>query len=188
MRLSLTRVRALAPVAVVLSSLAVAVPTASAAPAAWSPLGAVEEAGTVTLKLDGGSPVTCSNITLSGTAFAGGMWTNAFGGLSTYALTCDNGRAFWFRTLQNAQLVNGSYQVAGQGPSNAYEWAPFSATSHYAPVNYTAPFTNGNATTPSTITFSDTVIGTLSTDPSKPVTISGTLNVTTATGGLVTLN
>jgi hypothetical protein len=155
----------------------------SALAASWSPAGAQKQAGTLTLKMAGGSPSVCQ-IEINGNA--GGNVFVQPGGFANGS--CQGGTVFSVRsTVESAVSSGGSFftdGTMGDGYSPYGYWV--GSASYWLPWH--VPFVNagpGTGLTKSRMTFSNTLIGYVNSDISKPLTISGVLEVTTPTGGLV---
>jgi hypothetical protein len=145
--------------------------------------------GAVTLEAEGGSSVTCSNVDMRVETFnksnQGYAKLTALGGEpltiacpnSTIFELCSEGDALFTGTqyhLNISSLVSGFFlesPLGGYAPSPVEHWI--------------GVVTNGSGSTPSKITFSKEEIGKL--ENGSRLFISGTLNLTTATGGLLTL-
>ena len=155
--------------------LSVGAGSAFGAYANWTPAGNVKEIGTLTLKLNGGSPVTCS---FNGT---GGTIVPVMIAQQT-SQPCSNGGTLSGRFHQIGQNNGGAYSVDMRSGGGGFvgPHGPFWAAS------VILPFNNGNVSTPSTIVLNDAIIG--ADVDGGWVTATGTLTVTTPTGGLVTLN
>jgi hypothetical protein len=170
--------RAVLACAVVIGVLAVGAGSAHAATANWNPGGSIVESGSLELRLNGGSPKTCT-FNVSGTA-SGPL---AMSALPVWA-PCGPGSAIQISFFQGGVLSGGQYyvQLIRSNSPTAGPWG-----SGWSQLGYVmVPFTNGSAGTSSKLTFSNTVLGS-NASPSGTITATGTLNVTTGSGGLMTL-
>lgn len=153
----------------------------SASAYTWSPTGPVTEKGSLTLRLNGGSPVVCSNVELNGSAGGQGFWVSPYSWARQWP--CAGGTSFGITLMLQA--------VSGGPPGGPY---PLAVTNHvgmspfggYEGTTFVLPFTNGSGGNPSKVTFANTLIGRVG--GGSQLTATGTLNVTTPTGGLVTIN
>ena len=160
--------------------LAVGAGSASAAPVAanWSPAGPVKLQGSLTLKLNGGTPVVCPNVSINAPASGSSIWL--FNGSPYFA--CDGGTQLkfgttaWFGWSEAGSLFVESIVQGGSTPFGALWWEGTSMKLDY---------TNASGKKPSQISYVDDQIGTLG--GGQKVTATGTLAVTTSTGGVVTL-
>jgi len=179
--------KALLTAALAVAALAVAAtPALADGPGIWSSQGTstMKWSGTVTIKYNGGNPKTCTIVNpgtspWSYTSSNGFEVSNAGFYLSA---SCTGGT-----TLQMF-AGGGAYYYTATG----YEveiWDPASVlTSPYGnwvQWSHIVPFTNGSGATPSKATYSNTLIGRA---VGGNVTMSGTINVTTPAGGLLTLS
>lgn len=185
---SLQRRSALA-IAVVAALAFSAIATASASATEWVQGNTTMKwsNSTITLK-KGESSATCSasgtGTTTNSGGFANGSVTN--GGFVVKA-SCLGGTKVEFCACIMAEKSIG----AGVYAVKMWNWwgglppytSPFGA---YAQGSAQATFTNGSGGTASTLSFSNATLG--ATEPGGvPITISGTFNVTTGSGGLLTI-
>jgi hypothetical protein len=185
-------VRGLAATAVTACALIALMATpALAAPASWSPQGATKWAGSFTVKLNGGSAKTCTP------SPAGGAWTgstNTAYGPSTVMLspspffdayvyaTCTGPTQLSLVVHGNATNDSGTYRVTLQQAAAQSQGSPYGLyLQNGQPVG---TYVNGSGGTPSTVTFTNQTLGTTA---AGTITITGTLQVTTGTGGLMSL-
>lgn len=184
-------------VAAVVTALALSVAvTASASASEWAQGESSMKwsATTITLK-KGGNTVTCSSpalngsLPLMGARNSEGTATGMVGNYYFHALvSCSGNTKFEFcPCIQD----NGS-EGEGIFAISTYNWlsgsfpeyvSPFGA---YSQGEMEGVFTNGSAGKPSTLTYSNDVVGE-TVSGAEPITMSATFNVTTGTGGLLTL-
>ena len=137
--------------------------------------------GTLTLNKDGGSPKTCT--------FPGGFFeTNAGGGFLTglagQHMKCSGSTELWwgpygwasYGTSYYLEIIGDELNASGPHPSPYGGWLGGEIPN--------LPWTNGSKSTPSTVTFNKTYIGSVG---ASKITATGTLNATTSFKGLLTL-
>jgi hypothetical protein len=166
----------LAVVALAATGLSVGAGSALASPvkAQWVGLGSFPGApgffsGELTLKLGGENPKTCQ------LAQATKLWNESSQGdvLETqFREACSTG-------LIEGSIVGSAWFEAGYKLKLTWGGKAFeSPYGSYLPQEFTVPFVNAEGTTPSHVTFTNTVIGATLGTPSQQITASGTLNVT----------
>jgi hypothetical protein len=145
--------------------------------------------GSLTVEAEGSS-VTCSNLDLR-VPTSNDKWNNG-----DYSLT--SGGAQMTLSCAGSTTLELLHEGSGSFSGTKYELAMYPVTGFWLESPFgeyfanpleisTAVFTNGSGMTSSQVTFSKAVIGEM--EPTgAPITISGTLTVTTSTGGLLTLS
>ena len=174
--------RRVATAVAAVAMLALAASPAHAAQANWSTTASgLKFSGTLTVKKNGGSAKTCTGTTGYGAAYAAGGFyaTNAM----FYRLACAGGGFLDVNAVGYADHSAGAFSLMFDYSSGAT--SPWSGGVWYQDP-FQVPFTNATGGNPSKITFNDTPIGV--TSSLENVTATGTLNVTTSTGGTLTLN
>ena len=167
---------------------------ASPTPTTWNPAGKAKMTTTsITIKKNGGSATSCTptgtpegNATNSAEGVGlGTFWTGTYFGTPVYKFNCTGGTQFWFCDLASPKAEGSARMLlinkgclSGLLPSPWGNWS-MDVSEVYVPYN------NGTEKTPSTTVFSDTVVGHVS---GNTISITGTFEVTTSTGGLLTLN
>lgn len=174
--------------AMALSALVAASASAAIVPAKFSSSSIKMSTSGITLKRGGLEPKTCTQAgSLAGTGEGGGyLVNNQWDGSAKFGCSgLELIMVFWgnssYDTVANRYFLT----------LKSYEIYPFRSPygEYWQRINLPSSGTwvNGSGLTPSTVTFTDQLIGyTLS--GNKPITISGTFNVTTSGGGLVTLS
>lgn len=180
----------------VIASLALIATAVMAAPSfasglKWNAEGTATVKGTLTLKKNGSSPVSCA---LSGSALtwneAGQALIGGYSGLNPWISNeCTKGLYFsWDIGGEEGSPVtlgkSGGYLVEFTGCCGGTGGGSAPWTGRHWIGAAGVPFTNGSGTTASHMDFSETVIGT--TDFGETLTATGKLNVT-RTGGLLTV-
>ena len=166
-----------------------AVSASSAAAAVhWSdPTHGMKVSGSLTVYRNGGEAKTCTTQPIGESFLEGSFFYASTLGLGYVRLNCPSSTLLGISFFgEGVAAAGGGYElVFGSPEPMPSPWlGPYSFIygEGGAPK---AKFTNGNATTPSKVTFSSTYLGVLK-DLTK-VTATGSLNVTTSTGGLLTL-
>jgi hypothetical protein len=194
--LRLTTLRTLTAVVAALALLAVGASAASAATATFvnaaSPVN-TKYAGTLTIAV-GASTTSCAvNVTAGQASNSGSPIQGRLSLGYPFGLTCANGGQFGLTFFGNASKDAGVFTINQPAPSGGPIYGgnnPFAAynypTSFWTLTAWSAPatWTNGNATTPSKITFNNTTIGT---HAGAPIRATGNLNVTRTNNALLTL-
>jgi hypothetical protein len=166
----------------VVAALAIGVFTAgasSAAAATWNPSNVqMKQTGTLTFTLAGGSPKVCAGAAIVASA-GGGAGSALFTAAPPTKVTCADGSwySLWYEgaAVSSTSLFVGQPSIELASPYGFYRTAAFFGT-----------WTNGNAVTPSKLTFTNALIGKV-TKTNQEIRVSGTLDVTTAAGGLMKL-
>ena len=161
-----------------LASLAVVLAAVTAAPAfaegtAWSNTGALGIKGTLTLKRDGASAVTC---TISGAPFI----AENYGNEATYYVNlwpntptkCSNGENWQYASAGSVQ-GSSPFSLDGFAAGLGGQAAPWKET--YSGTGSAVPFVNGSGSVMSHIDFKETWIGILSSG--KKLTATGSLEI-----------
>ncbi|HET7443047.1 MAG TPA: hypothetical protein VFJ57_00155 [Solirubrobacterales bacterium] len=163
--------------------------SASAAPV-WNPGGETYWTGNVTFELNGGSPVVCETANNNGTISSWISKSAGFATLFPYGIRalCPKSQEFNFSGAGAAEGSSGAYAVSIKNASVTYptQQSPFGVYTEAAGATIVSSFVNGSGVTSSTATFTKQKVGTRNSD-GLPITISGTLKVTTPSGGLMTL-
>lgn len=140
----------------------------------------------ITLKRSGTEPKVCTPTwTITGSAQLNGFtFGNVQGGETKF--TCPSGTSFTIGFVGEARYdtVTGQYSLYvnyDPGYSLVSPWG-----SYYENSAFSGAWVNGSGSTPSTLTYTNAVVG--HTTAGAPISIEGTLNVTTSTGGLLTLS
>ncbi|HET9153678.1 MAG TPA: hypothetical protein VFN85_06155 [Solirubrobacterales bacterium] len=179
-----------------LASLAVGVVGASAASAnvTWAQGNTTMKlaATSVSVKLQGGSSVTCTNATASGEAQNGettsGYVANDIEGSGSFSFSCPNSTRLGFHAYVEPSSViseNHEYRLAMYDSFIGKYKSPFGEYNQDGEA--TGVYVDGSGTTPSTLTFKEAVIGHLRTFPNTAVLLTATFKATTGSGGLLTL-
>lgn len=189
MRIATTTARLICGLAIAAALTTATAASAHAAPAFWNPApagggtGYAAFAGTLTMTTTSYPATTC-------TVNLGSQYANTDTGVLTTAhiqSPCAAGGKLpllWYQGSASSNAGAYSLTVTQTSPFS-YLVNPWSNYGTYVQIPFTAPYTNGNATTPSKITFNNTTIGTLS---GTPVKATGTLTYRQSSGGLITLN
>jgi hypothetical protein len=146
--------------------------------------------GTLTVKAEGSS-VTCSNVdmrvpTLNNEKFGFAEFNTVPSG-GPIKISCAGGTTMAFVHEGQGSVTEGKYALF-MWPVTGY-WLESPFGEYFANPMFTSKgsITNGSGMTSSQLTFSEAVVGEM--EPSgAPLTISGTLTITTSTGGLLTLS
>jgi hypothetical protein len=142
--------------------------------------------GALTVKA-GGSSVTCSSLDMRVPMWGGegAPWDTIPSGIPI-AVSCTGGTTMEFVHEGRAHFTGGKAELTMWAVTGFWLESPFGL--YFAdPLEIrTAAFTNGSGLTPSKVTFSETIVGEV-VESEAPLTISGTLTVTSSTGGLLTL-
>ncbi|HEY0701108.1 MAG TPA: hypothetical protein VGD43_25260 [Micromonospora sp.] len=166
--------KAFAVSAVVALSLAVA---GSASAATFSANGPTKLAGSLTWQQGGTSARVCG-WNSNGTIFGLGIWSGLVTG------TCAGGGSVQAQSIL-LPVTRPDGSVAVQFNGGGMPVSPYGQP--WNRVNAVVPFVNGNASTPSKIVLDNTYVGYIEGD-GRDLTVTGTIDVTTSTGGLVTIN
>jgi hypothetical protein len=194
--LRLTTLRTLTTTAAAVALLAITAASASAANATFvnaaSPVN-TKYAGTLTIAVAASSTSCPINITAGQASNTGSPLQGLLGLAVPYGLACANGGHFGLTFFGNASKDAGVFTInqpslggspiyGGNNPFAVYNYPRsfWTLTAWSAP----ATWTNGNATTPSKITFNNTTIGT---HAGTPIRATGNLNVTRTNNALLTL-
>jgi subtilisin family serine protease len=148
----------------------------------------IEVSGTLTVRKGGGSPKTCTPKSGQSAAFGFGLNTvTAYTPFDGYYLwfACPTKYDLRLRFTLYAEATN-EVQLTGIAPEASTPWG----TSMYQGAEGPAflDFENGSGETASTMTFEEDELGRLNEGGWPVVTATGTLEVTTAEGGLLTLD
>jgi hypothetical protein len=144
----------------------------------------IKWSGSLTIYKNGGTAKTCTfpggqNGLISASGF---MLNNNPPG--PIALSCTGSTTLVWQPAGDAAYESGYRLEAWDNASfSGYHASPYG---QWAGDDFIVPFTNAAGGTPSTVTFSSTVIGHTST--LATVTATGTVNVTTNSGGALTLS
>lgn len=160
-------------------------------PAQFSPEGqditqGISWSGSLTLENEG-SATDCTTGLNYGFASGGQFVVSYYTGLKLY-LWCEGGGKLEWLPIGYPAYDSG-YKLGFEdlfSVSHESPFGDFGGNWWLDPVWVEVPFVNGSESEPSTIVFDDTVIGHLDADES-PITATGTLEVTTNSGGLLTL-
>lgn|SRR5215203_3791965 len=183
---------------IVVTAIATAALALAAAPALavetaakWSNTGSgMGWGGTLTLKKKGLSSTTCTftRSVAQGTYFGGNyFWMGS--GFAPISASCANSKKFTWAPMVGGWWTGTSYT------NDLGDSTDIGLVEHESPYgpwvpdmsNFVIPFVNASGATPSKITFNNTRIGaTLS--GSEEITLTGSLNVTTASGSALTLS
>jgi hypothetical protein len=178
-------------VSMALATAALGVTAASAAAeleeAAWSTTSqGIALSGTVTLKKGGESATTCTFTTSN---FNGSILGSTFlfqNGLYPLDVGCAGSKTFQWHLSGNPYWENG-YYLELWGSSGTWAFlSPYGEYYPYAELGL-VPFTNASGGTPSKITFNEAEIGQVKAY-GQTLTMTGSLNVTTGSGGVLTLS
>lgn len=148
--------------------------------------------GTLTVKRNGGEAKTCEMpagpatgqaVTGSGAAFA---WNDSVTGETKFSCGSAQLALYFSEMLAHYDTTTGKYsvQLLKVGPQASSPWGNYNVGFYGKP---SGEFTNGSGTTASTLSFNEALVGGLVSDSSK-ITVTGTFNVTTTSGGLLTLS
>lgn len=182
MRFSSKSMRALAACCAAVGMLFVVGVSSASAAHSWGGATQIKWSGSLTLKLNGGSPVVCPSAQLAGYAGANGeIWGTA----PTFGFGCAGSTSFMTYTFVARPVAanpDGTFAfstILGDGQS---PYGPFWVPQHHPGLfngtvkNRTAPGPAGRPT----ITFTDAFVGN---SASGPITASGVLSVTNQSGG-----
>jgi hypothetical protein len=176
-----------AVVLAVVALFALTVGSSLASAATWSDTAhGIKISGKLTVFKNGGSGKTCTIGESQAGIFLGssGYWAKS-STLSVLTASCEGGGTFTFGAQGTAKGTPGAFQLT-LGANVTVQQSPFGNWEQNTGV--TVPFTNATESTPSRITFSKTKLGILGALPFEPISVSGTLNVTTLSGGVLTLS
>lgn len=180
---------ALAIAVLVAALLAVSVSSAAAA-VHWSDTThGMKPSGTLTVYHNGKEPKTCTAGLVGGSYLESNIaWVYTNTEQSQYWMGCSgtNGLGFCF-LAEAGSAAGGGYQLTFQ-PCGEILSSPWGASLNWGAGPAGKPvgkFTNGSGATPSKVSFSGTQLGVLA--DGSTVSATGTLNITTSTGGLITL-
>jgi hypothetical protein len=182
MHLSMRSVRLSLTAAVAVCALfALTASSAFAAPATWSASGSMKWTTSSYSLSYNGSSLTCTPYAPSWAV--GGAGGSTFSYFGKPASACGGAFSNFELTVNgNASQAGGVYSLTVAG--GAVNASPFGGYNQVAAVG---TFTNGSGATPSKVTFTNVTIGTHGTT-GLPLKITGTFNVTTGSGGLLTLS
>lgn len=146
----------------------------------------IKLSGTLTVSTEGRPTTTCTPPSYQGPALIGSNWallsSSAAGG-NALVYNCANGGQFWvpsYLTLPSTTTIKMG-NPSGNTEAMVSPWSNAQYTYDTRPIG---DFKNGSGSTQSTLTFGEgDTVGHLA----KPIYISGTLTVTTAEGGLLTI-
>ncbi len=152
----------------------------------------------LTVKKNGGEAKTCELKATTGTA------SETNGTMTVYSqpvwytlptkLECTGGTTLHISMIATGKYdtVTGAYSLRSiyGGTTGGGYLSPYGAyLGGYGQGKETiAGWTNGSGSTSSTINFNETYLGTLESDLSSKITLTGTITATTSTGGLLTLS
>jgi hypothetical protein len=162
----------------------------AATPASWNvPDFTAAKATTtgITVKKNGASPVACTQTGTQGGNVVGkgaGLFESTSFGMLRQTFSCAGGTSFHFYLTSEAGFAEGAARwltLSSWPTSLPSPYGAFAQDAHASPT-----YTNGTAKTPSTINFSNTVVG--HQGGGATISITGSFNATTSTGGLLTLN
>jgi hypothetical protein len=153
----------------------------------------------LTVKKAGGDPRTCQLLEVIGSSSGGFLSVyNKWEGPETTELTCTGGGMALALRLNfgfaKYDTVTGAYSIVAQAsnlnsvksPWGYYYWGYNTPYGGYRAVRLN--WTNGTASTPSTIDFNEQEIGVLAASTTTKLTLTGSLKATTSTGGLLTMS
>lgn len=175
---------AVALTAVALFALTVGSSLASAATFSDTAHG-IKFSGKLTVLKNGGSGKTCTiGESQGGSVGSSSYWARMSNWVSLIA-SCEGGGTFTFGAMGAATGSPGAFQLnlLTNAETQQSTFGPWEQS-----TSATVPFTNATESTPSQITFSNTKLGVLIASPHEPISVSGTLNVTTLSGGVLTLS
>jgi len=168
--------RVLLPLAAVVAALLAVNVASASAEVHWSnETQGIKASGTLTLYSNGIEPKTCTANSTSYEFGPGWAWFREY-----LPLNCTGAgplQMFFLATTPSTSSVE-------LLSSSAQYQSPFGA---YVGETMVVPFTNGSGTTASKITFNKTKLGVVVSSCCKTLTLSGSLKVTTSSGGLLTL-
>jgi hypothetical protein len=150
-------------------------------------------ATSVSVKLQGGSAVSCSTSSASGEAhneeITWGIVTNDIEGDGSFKFNCPTKeRVFGFHAYIEPWAViaeNHEYKMGLWDSLLGTYRSPFGE--YIQNGEATGVYVDGSGTTPSTLTFKEAVIGHLRTFPNTAVLLTATFKVTTGSNSLLTL-
>jgi len=167
---------------------------AEEAPTIWSGSSIkISSPSGVTVEKNGAEPKVCTTQTY-GSATGSTSIEGIFGAYNrmdfTTKLSCPNSKALtlWFYYPSHAvyNTSTGKYLVDfNQGEILESPWGQYYVSSE---AEIRGTFTNGSGATPSTLTVSHVPIGNLGGTTGPTLTLTGTFNVTSGSGGLLTLS
>ncbi len=142
----------------------------------------------VTIKKNGADPKTCTLLggSTSGATAGNGVWVfNDIYGSTLF--NCTGGTKFgvWTEFKATYDTVTGQYTLRSANVSPQGNPSPWG--NYVGGNSLKGTWVNGSGGTPSTLTFNETTIGTI-TSSGHVITLSGTFNATTSSGGLLTLS
>jgi len=143
----------------------------------------------LTVKKNGAEAKTCKLLeAVSGTAATSSGSIAVYNNTNTFMteLWCSNEKAFGLDfdpAIGKYNTVTGAYSLNLPWKPNAIHNSPFGVYTQAEHV--AAGWTNGTETTPSTINFNETVLGTVF---GGTLTVTGTITATTSTGGLLAMS
>ncbi len=175
-----------AVVLAVVALFALTVGSSFASAATWSDTAhGIKISGKLTVLKNGGSGKSCTIAESQSGIFLGssGYWARGTG-LSYLTASCEGGGTFTFGAQGTAKGTPGAFKLT-LGANVTVQQSPFGNWEQNTGTE--VPFTNATESTPSRITFSNTKLGVLA-FPFEPISVSGTLNVTTLSGGVLTLS
>jgi hypothetical protein len=140
----------------------------------------IKVSGSVNLYKNGLEPRTCTADSNAGEMGPGWAWLKWGPEVEYLRFSCIGGGA-----LQMLFLISTPSTTSVEVHASAAEYqSPFGT---YQQAKMVVPFTNGSGSTASKITFNNTKLGTVTGLCCKTLTLSGSLKVTTSSGGLLTL-
>lgn len=146
----------------------------------------------LTVYANGGNAKTCSiNASLDGkqpSTLSGASFSVHSELDNTLYLLCTGSTTLSLEFVGEAEAAGGGYQLVFKRSGPWALWAPWGGANSFwqgAEKELIGKFVNGSGTTPSKLVFSSTEIG--YDRALERVTATGSLNVTTSTGGLLTL-
>lgn len=150
----------------------------------WSSTGEFAVKGTLTLKKNAASAVTCNLSAFGLNSNVENQARLTTLGFPWAETKCSNGEWFYW-------MVNGSVEPAGSAFSlEFFESGALGASAPWSERTWagavSVPFTNGSGATASHVDFSETQIGL--TNKGEKVTATGSLKITTRAGGLLTVS
>lgn len=161
-----------------------AVGAGAASAQSWSPLGAQKWTGDITLTPSSGASVTCEDVEIvSQTIYFGILLDSDW----SQTWPCAGGTTFGidhFYASPSYTDDNGDWVVAISNYDGTSPWGAYEGVGSYG-GQFEGTWTNGSGGTPSRITFANADIGS---SASQSIRLSGTLDATTDTGGIVTLD
>jgi len=188
MRTTITRLAS--TTALMVAMLALTASSAMAATAYWSDTDSgMKLSGTITIKKDGGSAKTCTLAANGGDAYEDGEFDVYSAGIPAPStgrlkLNCTGSTVLYMFGVGWATHASGAFSLTFDNEPILGQQSPYGT---WIQDTFQVPFTNAAGATPSQITFNDTHIGDLY-PASGAVTATGTINVRTLTGGVLTLH